>query len=320
MAPHRPEGHYRRGNALLALGDNQEALKAFDRALAQDSGCVIAWNGRGCALQALGRGEEAAQAFRKAVIARPDFFDAISNLGNILSLLGRHEEALAAYGRALALNPGAAVTHFNLAGSLLETNRLDGAALAFDKTVSLDPGHSLAASQGFFARAQLCDWRTRTTRIADLKRRVEEGRSIGAFPLLGAVDDPALHLKAAKSTAMAAQQTVRVPAQVHDRVRVAYLSADFHDHPVAHQIVELLERHDRARFEIFGVCLKDGPYSAIRRRLKAAFEHFLEAGKRSDSDTAHLLREAGIDIAIDLNGLTNSCRPRFSPSARRRSR
>jgi protein O-GlcNAc transferase len=329
LAPDRPEGYFRRGNALLGLGDNEAALEAFDRALALDPDGVIALNGRGCALQALGRREEAVQAFHNAAVVKPDFFEAFENLGKILSELGRHEEALGAYGRALALNPRAAETGFNFAVSLMELNRLEGAAGAFDKTLSVDPNNGLAAALGLYMRAQLCDWSSHAARVADLKRRVAEGQICVIFPLLVAFDDPALHLKAARAAVLAGMQRAAVaaratemtlpagkqrapvPARAHARLRIAYLSADFHEHPVSHQIVELLERHDRARFEIFGVCLKDGPDSAKRRRLKAGFEHFLEAGKRTDADTARLLAEAGIDIAVDLNGLTNSCRPKI---------
>jgi len=311
LAPQRPEGHFRRGNALLGLGNAEEALKAFDLALTQHANNVIALNGRGCALQALGRAEEAAQAFQKAALAKPDFFDAFNNLGNILGDLGRHEEAIVSYRRALTLNPGAAETCFNLGSTLMETNRLDAAAIAFDQAVRLDPTNGLAASQGFFTHAELCDWSDRTARIEDLKRRVEEAGKCNPFALLGAFDEPALHLKAAKTAAITAQQDARTAAQAPGRLRIAYLSADFHDHPVAHQIVELLEQHDRSRFEIFGVCLKDRPVSAKRQRLKSAFEHFLEAGKHSDADTARLLAEAGINIAIDLSGLTRASRPKI---------
>src|SRR5207302_775706 len=37
------------------------------------------------------------------------------------------------------------------------------------------------------------------------------------------------------------------------KVRIAYFSSDFRQHPVGLSIVELIERHDKARFETIGV-------------------------------------------------------------------
>src|SRR5206468_4781303 len=41
----------------------------------------------------------------------------------------------------------------------------------------------------------------------------------------------------------------------HDRIRVAYLSADFHEHATAHLIAGLFEMHDAARFELTAVSI-----------------------------------------------------------------
>jgi predicted O-linked N-acetylglucosamine transferase (SPINDLY family) len=124
-----------------------------------------------------------------------------------------------------------------------------------------------------------------------------------------AFDDPELLLLAAKIKAGPSKQiTPSRPVQTHVRLRIAYLSPDFHDHPVAHQAVELLERHDKTRFETYGVCLRPGPESAIRQRLRRAFDHFVEAGALSDRDIAQLLADLQIDIAVDLGGYTDAGR------------
>jgi len=41
----------------------------------------------------------------------------------------------------------------------------------------------------------------------------------------------------------------------HEKIRVAYVSGDFREHAVAYCIAELLERHDRSKFEIIGASL-----------------------------------------------------------------
>jgi len=71
----------------------------------------------------------------------------------------------------------------------------------------------------------------------------------------------------------------------------------------------LIERHDRSRFELFGLCLHNGADSAIRQRIAAAFEHFIEGGTQSDAAVAELLRQKEIDIAVDLAGHAGGARP-----------
>ena len=95
----------------------------------------------------------------------------------------------------------------------------------------------------------------------------------------------------------------------HDRIRIAYVSADFRNHAVAHALCGVLEHHDRTRFAplAFSLCKREA--DPIQRRLAAAFEHFTDAETLSDERIASLLREKEIDIAVDLMGYTHESRP-----------
>jgi predicted O-linked N-acetylglucosamine transferase (SPINDLY family) len=90
----------------------------------------------------------------------------------------------------------------------------------------------------------------------------------------------------------------------HQRLRVAYVSPDFKEHPVSHLMAGVFEGHDRSRFEVyaFSKCADDG--SPLRRRVQAAFEHFIDVNGQSPQQIAQALREHEIDIAIDLAGYT----------------
>ena len=92
----------------------------------------------------------------------------------------------------------------------------------------------------------------------------------------------------------------------HDRIRVAYLSADFHDHPVAYLTAGLFEHHDRSRFEITALSFGPDQASPMRDRIKGAVEHFIDvrSAKRpgycraySPSRDRHRDRSDGADKA-----------------------
>ena len=306
LQPALVEAHDGRGRALAGLGRGDEALAAFERAIVLKPDFAEAHNNRGMALVVFGRKEEAMAAFERASALRPDFVEAHNNRGTTLLDLGRNEAALDEFQRALALKHDFAPTYYNLGNTLLALGKMEAALAAFDSAVTLRPDDADAASAGFTTAAQLCSWRGRANA---LKRHCEEGNPSAPYAMLFALDDPECQLLAARARA-AAQPSAALAASgatvVHSRLRVAYLSPDFHNHPVAYQAVELFERHDRARFETYGICLRSSPDIAIRQRLRRAFEHFVEAGARSAREITQLLADSQIDIAVDLSGFTEA--------------
>src|SRR5207237_2091893 len=72
---------------------------------------------------------------------------------------------------------------------------------------------------------------------------------------------------------------------------------------------ELIERHERARFEVHGVSFGRDDGSDIRRRIVKAFDGFHDVRTRSDLDVARLLHGLEVDIAVDLKGYTQESRP-----------
>src|SRR5262249_58716032 len=94
----------------------------------------------------------------------------------------------------------------------------------------------------------------------------------------------------------------------HDKVRIAYLSANFHRHPTAYLMAELFERHDRSRFEVIGVSFGVDDKSDMRRRLVAAFDQFYDVRRKRDEEVAKLLHDLQVGFAIDLTGRTQGSR------------
>jgi predicted O-linked N-acetylglucosamine transferase (SPINDLY family) len=94
----------------------------------------------------------------------------------------------------------------------------------------------------------------------------------------------------------------------HDRIRIAYLSADFRSHAVSHLLAGLIERHDRARFETIALSFGPDDGSEMRSRLSSAFERFIDVSDKSDREIAAMLRGLEIDIAVDLMGYTQDSR------------
>jgi predicted O-linked N-acetylglucosamine transferase (SPINDLY family) len=103
----------------------------------------------------------------------------------------------------------------------------------------------------------------------------------------------------------------------HEKLRLAYLSADFQAHATAFLIAELIERHDRSRFEVHAISFGRDDASAMRARLRSAFDRFHDVGAMSHEAIARLIRELEVDVAVDLKGYTQHARPdvlRYRPA------
>jgi len=326
------------GNAAEGLSVRpDEALAAFDQALARDPGLVGALVGQARIQFEKGDSAAAFGALETAMAAHPEAVEPHISKAILLTELGRRDAALATYQAALAIDPAAEDTYYNMGCLLLDMRLYPAAVAAFDsalairsnfysaeynrawalehlgqrdealagceRALKLNPDAGMVASKAFFLRASVCDWQSRAMEVGRLRRLAQAAIKVDSFYLLSAIDDPALHLAAAKLQAVPAKPALS-PAPRHDKLRIAYLSPDFHDHPVGHHLVSVLEAHDRAKFEIIGIDLEAGPETAIRGRLRQAVGRLVEAHGWTDAALAAFLKDEGIDIAIDLAGYT----------------
>lgn len=304
---------YNQGNIFFELGKFEEALHSYDEAIACEPDFPVSHNNRGNALRALNRPAEALTAYDRALLFDPNYSAALNNRGIVLQELGRNVEALASLEQACALSPNDAEIHYNLGVALSRLNRPNEALGQYDRAISLKPDYGDAASAAFSIAGSLCDWDDYDHRIADLMVRIEKKQRIAPFVALTFADDPVLQAKAAITTArsfsrLSIQTRSTQSREPHSRIRLAYVSADFGNHVVGHTLIDLLEHHDKKRFEIWGVSLRSTPESMIRRRLTAVFDHFIDVSSWSTETTANFLRRNEIDIAIDLMGHTEHSR------------
>jgi predicted O-linked N-acetylglucosamine transferase (SPINDLY family) len=95
----------------------------------------------------------------------------------------------------------------------------------------------------------------------------------------------------------------------HRRIRIGYFSADFRSHATSYLLAELLELHDRERFEVSAFSFGPSSPDPMRQRVESACDRFVDVRGSSDQEVAELARKMEIDIAIDLMGFTHLCRP-----------
>jgi protein O-GlcNAc transferase len=314
MRPDHADAHYNRGNALHGLKRIAEALASYDKALAIRPSHAEALNNRGAVLRDLKRFEEALASCDKALAIKPDNAEMHSNRANTLRDLRRFDEALAGYDRVLAIRADYVEALYNRATTLREMRRYAQAIADLERVLQIRPDYPYALGQLIYARMHCCDWRMRAPELARLGAEIQAGRRVSfPFILLSLSASSAEQRRCAEIYAENRYPASPVPIwrgerYRHDRIRVAYLSADFRDHAVSYLLAGLFERHDRARFETIAIDFTPDAASKMRPRVLGAFDHVIDVRARSDGEVARLIREREVDIAVDLMGFTQDSR------------
>jgi protein O-GlcNAc transferase len=344
----RANAHFHLARAWVAKGDTQSAAACLDRALGLQPELPDAWFLRANLLQQSARLEESVDSYERAIRTRPDFPEALNNIAVALRALRRTVLALDHVERALTLQPAypsalnnrglilldldrlpAAIDCFrqaitanprfadalhNLGTALMQLGRYEDARDAFVRLAAIAPGFRHVQGNLLHARLSLCDWTDYDTATQAVARAVARGDHADVpMSFLCVSGSAALQRRCAQiyTEAHYPQQATGLQTGLHgrpDRIRVAYLSGDFGAHAVTYLLSGVFERHDRSRFETIALSWGRQRDGAARGRVEAAFSRFIDISAVSDADAAGMMREWGVDIAVDLTGHTRGHR------------
>ena len=314
LKPNYAEAYSNRGVALKELKQFDAAIACYDKAIALKPNYAEAYSNRGAALQELKQFETAIANYDKAIALKPNYADAYSNRGTAFQELKQLYAAIASYDKALSLKPDFAEAYFNRGNVLRGLKEFYAAIASYDKAFSLKPDHDYLLGMRQHARMFISDWQDFESSVLKLNLKIQGNvKATSCLTALALLMSLPEHRKAAEIWS-----TDRYPCNPslgsipkrskQAKIKIGYYSADFHNHATAYLIAQLFELHDKDKFEIiafsFGPDEKDG----MRNRIAQALDRFIDVTTLSDKAIAQLSREIGIDIAVDLKGLTQDCR------------
>ena len=304
--------HNLAGAALEALGEAARAADAYAAALALKPDYADAHYNLGNALAALGQPGEAELAYERAIALQPAQDRALRNLGKLLADWQRHERAAEVFARAAGVAPGEVDAWIGLGNARLALRQHPDAAAAFRRALDLEPDNDWIRSLMLYQEAMGCDWRALPD-AAMLERIGLGAQPVAPFGLLGFDDDPVR--QRARAERYAAQTFPEVPEPLpaqpgaaEGRIRIGYVGADFHDHPVMRLLAGLLRAHDRARFEVIAYSYGPDKDDDLRRLAQGSVDRFVDLNGMDDAAAVSRVREDAIDVAIHLNGYTGAGR------------
>jgi protein O-GlcNAc transferase len=272
---------------------------------------AVAQEGLGTVCLALGRVSEAIEHLQSALQSEPDNRNALATLASALFEAGKLDDAEATAQRVCALDAAAPGAYATLANIHFVRGDLDRAI------ATLDAGYAQSGASGLlgmltYQLRQACAWTPWQTAWNNMAPQLEQSATLGSpFWLLCEPISAAQQLDYTRRWAAARFKSITPPAleempssRPHRRLRIGYLSSDLQEHAAAYLVADVLEQHDRERFEVFAYSHGPDDHSAMRQRLRAACEHFVDIAREPDDTAAQRIRADTLDILVDLKGYT----------------
>lgn len=319
-----------RANAWQAQGQLEAAAMLYEAWLQLDGQAAphraVACFNWGTVLGNLRRHEAASQAYHQALALKPDFAQARLNLAHQLEHRGQVDEALALWREVydgLDRLDGLGVDKLDLqlhalnnSARLLEQQRRYAESEALmRRSLETKPGQGDVIQHYVHIRQKQCEWPVYQTVGEVTENQLLSNTSLLAT--LSASDDPALQLLTAQRFVL--EKVIKYtgkpyhrlhgPAQREGRFRIGYLSGDLCMHAVGLLTAELYELHDRAHFELIAYDWSREDGTPLRARLKSSFDHWVSLSGVEDEVAARKIAADGVDVLVDLQGLTNGARP-----------
>lgn len=309
--------------ALLWQGRDGEAVAAYYAAIQQGVREARLFNNLGNLLKKHNQTVQAEAAYRAAIDADPAYALAHGNLAILQQDAGQCEAAEASLKRALELDPKANHLWLCYGGLLERQNRLDEADEAYCR------GGRWESVQ--FLRRRVAHWQELERIDQAALQMIASGAAENLTPwgLLGIPSlTPGLHREAGRRFAesrwrgeLAAAPLVERGAGLAQidaalaagepgaRLRIGYLSADFHEHATLRLLAGVLELHDATRFDIHLYSYGNhAPDAFWQMRLNALPATFHAIGGLTDAQAATQIARDGIHLLVDLKGYTTDTR------------
>lgn len=318
--------------SLMALMQRVEALQAQSKleescllyeqwlAVSQDPMRYVAQYNHASLLQGLGRMDKAEKAYLQAITANPSFGHAYINLGLMYEKLGLQDKALSQWNAfaslrfiASSLDNEMLCSALNHIGRVQENKKAyDLAERALRESLEIQPEQPGVVQHWVHIRQKACIWPVyQPLPGLNMAKLIRYTSPLG---MLAMTEDPAMQLLTSQNFVhrMYGHNYTPVKAKkrmAHGRKKVGLVSADFREHAVGFLLPSFLQGVDRSSYELYAYDFTKEEPTALRQRFKQIFNHFIDIAELTDEQAAQRMADDGIDILIDLHGLSAGARP-----------
>ncbi|RXZ36522.1 tetratricopeptide repeat protein [Oxalobacteraceae bacterium CAVE-383] len=313
IRPTFTEGWYYLGKCFEQLKKLENAVVAYDKAIQLYPDFFEAHHDRGHACFNLRRFDDAISSLAVACKLLPASADSWLYLGAAYGEKNNHAAAIECLERVLILSPQNLIALGSLANAYAALSMHVEAVRVYEKMLVVNPDEKLVRGYIFYIKMYLADWSDYEAEKQFFTDEAGHGAPrITPFIAAAISDSPKLQLQIASRHGAAFRQKPiekRQHDKPHDKIRLAYLSSDYHAHATSVLMLDILKNHDRDKFEVMGISFGLDQFSDLTKDIRSSFDQFIDVKGKTNHEAAALLRDLEIDIAVDLKGYTFNARP-----------
>ena len=291
-----------------------KALSFINEAIKINPNFAETYNVQGNTLNELKQLNQAIISYDKAIKINPNFSNAYYNKGLVLHELKNTNLAIENYKEAIKINPNFFQAYNNMGFAFHQLKRFDESLKSYEKAFAINPNSNFLLGKIIHSKNFLCEWKSHKENLKNLTDQLENNKaSCLPFATLSLFDSPRLQKKAAELWIQETFPKNNIPEKIkkyksNKKIKLGYYSADYHNHATSFLIAELMELHNKSKFELFGFSFGPNKQDEMRKRVSSSFDQFIDVRFKSDYEIVELSRKLEIDIAVDLKGITTDSR------------
>jgi predicted O-linked N-acetylglucosamine transferase (SPINDLY family) len=255
--------------------------------------------------------------YSNSIKLNPNEYVNFNNLGVLYTEIGKSNLAIEAYIKASEVNKDSPIPHQNIAAIYNQLKEYELSLIYLEKARQLDSNSTYLKGMIIHSKIYTCNWNELEKDIEELMLELPSNDKLSnPFPPVAYISDQQSLTKIScdwvknkyppSGFLPLLTKKLRVPGQ---KIVLGYFSADLHTHATALLIAGLFEAHDRTKFELIAFSFGPDNDEPLTKRVRSAFDRFVDVRALSDRAVAAYARELNVDIAIDLKGFTQDSRP-----------
>lgn len=310
LTPTHPMVHTALGQILMDLGRFPQAEKEYQKSISIDPALSEPHNQLGNVYRETGKIKEAVICYQTAIAVNPGYTQAWANLASAYYIEGDLAATEKTLRKAIAISPDTVNLYYLLADILGDQGRPRETIDILRQAIKVDPGFIKPYDLLIGILRGLCDW----DEIKKLEKHLIKKGSENPFSSLLRQEDPAKNYETAHDWCELIKKKLPPVTFSYkkksskDKIRLGYLSRDFHDHPVGQMIASMFGYHDRSKFEVYAFAFNKNYNDVYQKRIKREVDKYVDIVKMRNPTAAKIINQNQIDILIDLGGHTTDNR------------
>lgn len=303
-----PAAYNNIGLAFLKTKKYDEAIKNFKNSIELDSSFFQAYNNLGIVFRELKKFNDAIEHFKNANKINKYYYESFNNIGNTYKDLGNFKKSVENYKKAIFLNNNYADAYFNLGVIYQENNNYDEAKNCYLKVKKIDQNFNYIDGKILHNNMNLCSWDNFKKNLDQIDMLIENKKKIiEPFPYISVSNNLKKNKKVTEdfiNSSFDFDKRYIKKKRNDKKIKIAYFSPDFSDHPVLRLMIDTFKNHNKSKFDFYAFSFGNKKKTKLHFEAKQYFKKFIYINNLSNKEVMKICDDLNIDIAIDLCGLT----------------